>query len=270
MKKIFSLTCVLLAGVSAWAVNNNINDGGDESGTTTTSAPATVQAVDLDLPSGVKWASCNVGAEAPEEYGNLYAWGEVTTKTDYTWETYKYANGSNKTFTKYCDDSSCGNDGFTDNKDTLDLEDDAAHVNWGGAWRMPTQTECQELLDNCTVTWTKQNGVNGYLLTSKNNSNSIFLPTLKSGSSAGYYWSSSLCTNYWAFSAWHLYFDSQQKVDGSNRKNGYSVRPVCSPSPATAVENSTITTTPTKVLRNGQVYILRGDKTYTITGVEVK
>ena len=101
-----------------------------------------VQAVDLGLPSGLKWASCNIGATTPEEYGYYYAWGETTTKADYSWETYKYANGAKNKLTKYCTDASYGDNGFADNKTTLDLEDDAAHVKWGGSWRMPTGQSC--------------------------------------------------------------------------------------------------------------------------------
>ena len=196
-------------------------------------APANVQAVDLGLPSGLYWASCNIGATTPEGYGDYYAWGETETKADYSWATYKYANGDYNKLTKYC--SYNGNDGFTDDKTTLDPEDDAAHVNWGGSWRMPTNAEWEELLDNCTWTWTTQNGVNGYQVTSKTNSNSIFLPAagsrdgtdLGSVGRRGYFWSSSrgeYDPNY----AWSLYFVSDY-VDRyyDDRFSGLSVRPVC-------------------------------------------
>ncbi|MBQ7388798.1 MAG: hypothetical protein IJW01_05480 [Paludibacteraceae bacterium] len=101
----------------------------------------------IDLGLSVKWATCNVGATSPEKYGNYYAWGETEPKTTYTWATYKWCNGSYDTQTKYCTDSSRGT---VDNKTVLELADDAANVNWGGAWRMPTDAECQELIDNCT------------------------------------------------------------------------------------------------------------------------
>ena len=104
-------------------------------------APADVQAVDLGLPSGLKWASCNVGATTPEGYGDYFAWGETATKKDYSWATYKHANGDKNKLTKYCTDASYGNDGFTDDKTTLDPEDDAATANWGKEWRMPTDAE---------------------------------------------------------------------------------------------------------------------------------
>ena len=193
------------------------------------------QAVDLGLPSGIKWASCNVGAESPEEYGNYYAWGEVTTKEAYSWTTYKYANDSYNSLTKYCNNSMYGNNGSTDTKITLDLEDDAAYVNWGGNWRMPTDAELTELRTNCTWTWTTQNNVNGYLVTSKTNSNFIFLPAagsrdvagLNDVGSRGYYWSSSLDETY-PYGAWRLDFDSgyQYRADPT-RDYGFSVRAVC-------------------------------------------
>ena len=143
-------------------------------GETPVTPPAETQyeAVDLGLPSGIKWATCNVGATKPEEFGGYYAWGETEEKDDYSWGTYKWCNGSSTTMTKYCIDSSYGT---VDNKTVLDLEDDVAHVKWGGSWRMPTRAEQEELRNNCTWTWTTQNAVNGYKVTSKTNGNSIFL-----------------------------------------------------------------------------------------------
>ncbi len=191
--------------------------------------------VDLGLPSGISWASCNVGATTPEGYGNYYAWGETTTKEDYSWATYKHANGSNKTLTKYCNNASYGDNGFTDNKTVLDPEDDAAHVNWGKGWRMPTDAEWKELRTQCTWTWTTQNGVNGYLVTSKTNSNSIFLPAagyhydanLYRAGGRGDYWSSSLNEGYPNY-AWYVLFNSGYvAMDSIYRYYGQSVRPVC-------------------------------------------
>ena len=103
--------------------------------------------VDLGLPSGLKWAVCNVGADSPEGYGFYFAWGETETKSRYSWNTYKWCNGSYYTQTKYCTNSSYGT---VDNKTTLDLSDDAARANWGGSWRMPTKAEQDELRNNCT------------------------------------------------------------------------------------------------------------------------
>ena len=186
--------------------------------------------VDLGLPSGLKWATCNVGATVPEEYGSYFAWGETEEKEDYSWETYKWCNGSSDSMTKYYRNSSYG---FVDNKTVLDLEDDVAHVKWGGDWRMPTRAEWDELGNKCTWTWTTQNGVNGYRVTGPNG-NSIFLPAagcrngayVVSSGSYGYYWSSSLYS-YGSIVACNLDFnDSRYDWDGYYRYNGQSVRPV--------------------------------------------
>ena len=192
--------------------------------------------VDLGLPSGIKWATCNVGASTPTAYGDYFAWGETTAKTTYDWSTYQYCNGSNSTLTKYCNNSSYGNNGFTDNLTTLQSSDDAATANWGSGWRMPTQTEMQELIDNCTVTWTTQNGVNGRLFTGPNG-NSIFLPAagyryasgLYYAGTSGLYWSSSLRTD-GPRQALFLNFNSDDYDCGMGsdyRLGGRSVRPVC-------------------------------------------
>ena len=157
------------------------------------------QYVDLGLPSGLLWATCNVGAETPEGYGNYYAWGETQPKTTYSWNTYLYCEGSLSTLTKYCNLSWCGYNGFTDNLTTLLPEDDAATANWGADWRMPTMTEWNELSSNTTSTWATLNGVRGKLYTASNG-NGIFLPTagyrkgnyLYDSGSSGCYWSSSL------------------------------------------------------------------------------
>lgn len=130
--------------------------------------------VDLGLPSGLKWAAYNVGATKPEEYGGCYAWGEIEEKSNYSWATYKWCNGSERTMTKYCTDSWSGT---VDNKTTLDLEDDVAHVKWGGDWRMPTTDEQRELLNNCDLEWTTLNGVKGYKVIGPNG-NTIFLPAV--------------------------------------------------------------------------------------------
>lgn len=191
--------------------------------------------VDLGLPSGIKWATCNVGATIPEGYGDYFAWGETEPKTTYFWSTYKYCNGTDDTMTKYCDTKGYGT---VDNKTTLELTDDAARVNWGGNWRMPTEAEQYELINtnNCTWTWTKQNGVKGYKVTSKVNGNSIFLPaagyrsgdSLFNAGSSGYYWSSSLGAHYGSDEADFVYFGSNRVSCGDYpRYYGYSVRAVC-------------------------------------------
>ena len=170
------------------------------------------EAIDLGLPSGTKWANMNVGASAPEEYGGYYAWGETEEKNDYSWSTYKWCNGSDDTMTKYCIDSDYGT---VDNKTVLGPEDDVAHVKWGGSWRMPTLDEQDELRNNCTWTWTTQNGVNGYNVTGPNG-NSIFLPA--AGSSYGTEkYDIELCGGYWSSS---LYSDNSYSALSLNFYNG--------------------------------------------------
>ena len=190
--------------------------------------------VDLGLPSGTLWATFNVGASRPEDYGNYFAWGETTTKKEYSWSTYKYCEGSSNTLTKYCYESDYGYNGFTDTLTELLPEDDAATANWGSEWQMPSQVQFGELInDNYTITvWTTQNGVNGRKITSKRNGNSIFLPAAGCRDdygvgTYGYYWSRSLYGggSYGAcntdFASSHFYVT----VYGS-RYNGFSVRPV--------------------------------------------
>ena len=193
--------------------------------------------VDLGLPSGLLWATCNVGANAPDEYGDYFAWGETQPKDYYDWSTYQYCNGDDgwNTLTKYCNNSSYGYNGFTDNLTTLLPEDDAATANWGAGWRMPTKAEWEELYNNTTVTWTTQNGVYGRLFTASNG-NSLFLPaagyrydsSLYGAGSYGCYWSSSLYTD-GPYNAWSFFFDSgTYGWHGSFRDPGFTVRPVCS------------------------------------------
>ena len=200
-------------------------------------APEDVQAVDLGLPSGIRWASCNVGATTPEGYGYYFAWGETESKKDYSWTTYKYANVGERyhyKFTKYCTDASSGDNGFIDNKTVLEPEDDAATANWGDVWRMPTDAEWTELREQCTWTYTTLNGVYGYQVASKTNGNSIFLPVagFRNGTSLylqgsrGYYSSSSLLENY-SDNVWIVTFNHEEVYRHSNnRNNGLSVRPV--------------------------------------------
>ena len=136
--------------------------------------------VDLRLPSGTLWATCNVGASSPTECGNYYAWGETEEKSDYDWYNYKWCYGNCYSLTKYCTYSYYG---YVDNKTVLDPKDDVAHVKWGGSWRMPTFEEQKELLHECSWEWTELNGVNGYRVTGPNG-NSIFLPAAVPNSSA--------------------------------------------------------------------------------------
>ena len=191
------------------------------------------ECVDLGLPSGTLWATCNVGSDTPEGYGDHFAWGETIPKDYYDWNTYKWSNGSYDQLTKYCTDRQYGYNFFFDGKHELDREDDAAFVNWGPAWCMPTLVQQQELIDNCTWTWMTQNGVNGRLATGPNG-NSIFLPA------AGYrlwgnlkdidglYWSSTLDSiGYYTSLAYNLEFDSDElNWSSSYRFYGLTVRAV--------------------------------------------
>ena len=194
----------------------------------------------------VKWASFNLGAKKPEEYGDYFAWGEIEPyyssldpltwnegKTGYNWASYKWCMGSENTMIKYCSNSEYGYNGFSDTKTVLDLEDDTANVNLGGNWRMPTDAEWTELRYNCTWTWTTQDGVNGYLV-SASNGNSIFLPftgcltsrTFHLKGSIGWYWSSSVNTDA-PDEAWSWVVYSERVYWGSARRCiGYSIRPV--------------------------------------------
>lgn len=188
----------------------------------------------VDLGLSVKWATCNVGASKPEDYGDYFAWGETKPKSDYSRSTYKWRKGDDN-LTKYCTD---GNYGTVDNRTQLALSDDAARANWGGSWRMPTSDETIELMDMCIWDWITQNGVKGYKVTSKVNGNSIFLPatgyfyssSLYYPGSTGFYWSSSLCAGY-PNGAMCVRFNpigsGQVGWDFNTRSDGRSVRPVC-------------------------------------------
>ena len=179
--------------------------------------------VDLGLPSGTLWATCNIGASTPEDYGNCYAWGETQPKSVYDWSNYRYCMGSSNTLTKYCQNSSFGYEGYTDNLTILQSGDDAATVNWGTGWRTPKKDEWMELYSHTTITWTTQNGVSGRLFTATNG-NSIFLPAARS---VGRYWSSSLATNSNPPYAWYFGFDVNQLMyNTGHRSIGYSVRAV--------------------------------------------
>lgn len=171
--------------------------------------------VDLGLPSGLKWATCNVGATSPEEYGDYFAWGETSPKSIYTDENCK-------TCGKKIGDIS-GNAAY-----------DAATANWGGSWRMPTRAEMQELINDCTWEWTTVNGVKGYKVTSKINGNSIFFPAagFRRGSSLsgagyyGYYWSSTSSESDTRFAYYLGFYSGNSSLYWYYRSDGRSVRPV--------------------------------------------
>ena len=206
--------------------------------------PSTMEYVDLGLPSGLKWAKCNLGASKPSDYGDYYAWGETAPKADYDWATYKWmqaGQSDSKYITKYtiADGETEGiwydssRKFIGDNKTALDAADDAATAKLGSPWRMPTIDEIQELIDKCTWTWTTQDGVNGYQVDGPNG-NAIFLPAagyrkvsgLKYAGSQGYCWSSSLSTTE-SNCAYSLDLHSDRYlIARTYRYFGYSVRPV--------------------------------------------
>lgn len=191
-----------------------------------TACPNTMaEAVDLGLPSGIKWASCNVGATKPEEYGTYYAWGETEEKEEYLLDTYLYY--------KYVSGSINENQNWIHiGLDISGTEYDVAHVKWGGNWRMPTLEEFQELLENCTWTWTTYNGVEGEKFIGPNG-NSIFFPAAGCLSSYGQslggdYWSSTLNKDYGGSNAYGLAFVNSDAymASGYDREIGLPVRPV--------------------------------------------
>jgi len=219
--------------------------------------PDNVEAVDLGL--SVRWATHNVGAETPENSGEYYAWGETETKPFFTQTNYRFFEFDDFSLKvnyihKYNINSTFGN---VDNKTVLDPEDDVAHVKWGGSWRMPTHEEFDELLSNCTLTWTSQNGVEGFIVTSKKTGyerSSIFLPAagckygedIYSGYIEGghFYWTCSLYTDYsngesgesgdenkdsYYISAYSLqpFLEDGEHTYNAIRSNGLLIRPVC-------------------------------------------
>ena len=208
-----------------------------------TEAGQKAEAVDLGL--SVKWASFNVGASKPEEYGDYFAWGETKPKdygVRYTWYSYQYANGANYKLTKYCPKNKedyWDGKGEPDDIRVLEPEDDAAHVNWGGGWRMPTSTEWRELINSCKFTWTpnyNELGIAGYIVS--RNDKSIFLPAAggKAGDTNGAYGVGE--SVYYQSSTLYLSDPSQSYSFGSHngmnrgvfyyhRFHGFPVRAIC-------------------------------------------
>ncbi len=244
-----ALICgAMLVSFTACENGNEPNNGGNNSSNGGNLVDG-YEAVDLGL--SVKWATCNIGASSADEIGDYFAWGEVETKSSYTWDSdYKWGiydenDETNHGITKY---------NQTDGKTILDLSDDAAHVNWGGSWRMPTREEQEELLEKCKIEWTyvrnkAGEAVSGYKLTGPNG-NSIFFPCAtglydrnvlanKDGDEGyGYYWASSM----YRYENNKLYIESAAQLvmcppsDGENnvwveersRHYGCPIRPVCS------------------------------------------
>lgn len=201
--------------------------------------------VDLGLPSGTLWATCNIGATKPEEFGDYLAWGESTEKLNllyygYSWMTYKYAKVNEakeeiEYVTKYNLSASKG--GVIDNLSTLTAEDDAATILWGDEWRMPTYEDFKELNSYCTYQWTWINHVGGAQFVAKNGK-SIFLPAALCWSGMqpvdpsyydGYYWTSTVDPKEEIYA--HSFLFGQEKRDShyfanTSRCIGLSVRAV--------------------------------------------
>lgn len=224
-------------------------------------AKPTIATVDLGLESGTLWATCNVGAANPWNYGDYYAWGETKTKDDYSWKTYKYCKGSEETLTKYCNDTVEGYNGFTDTLTTLEAADDAATAVLGAGWAIPTNAEWKELYYQCYWVWTENynnRNARGYIVyKAKSASNKgtvvysdgtpaasyslsdahIFLPAagfrtyanLNRAGSSGYYWSASLNEGSSYRARGCDFYSSGVGPSDYYRDCGFSVRPVKRP-----------------------------------------
>ena len=196
--------------------DNNNNNGGNNGDGDPDGYIAGHGYVDLGLPSGVKWATCNVGASSPEDYGDYYAWGETSPKAEYTWE-------NSVTYGEQMSDIS-GNAQY-----------DAATANWGGSWRMPTKEQMEELFEHCEWEWTQVNGVNGAKVIGPNGS-CIFLPAagyrngpwLYNNGDNGYCWSSTpLVSNDYYYAYFLHFYDGDEYVGwGYDLSLGFTVRPI--------------------------------------------
>lgn len=254
MKKVV-LTITLLAVVSTMFVACEKEDDGNEP----------KQVVDLGLPSGILWATCNVGATNPWKSGDYFAWGETTTNSKNNWKTYSFCKGTDKSLTKYCSDAEFGNDGFCDTLNTLEVCDDAASANWGNDWTTPTAENFQELYNECYWVWTNNysnKGVYGYIIYKAKeksdrgaivyssdgmpsesyslNDAHIFLPAVgyredmeifgAEDDGVGFYWTVSLNADYPSDALSCCFSGNNVNVKNSGgRRSGMSVRPVKRP-----------------------------------------
>ena len=241
MRKLFNLGALLMLATCAGFICS-CNDDVEETPPATVTPPGgdatenkdTHEYVDLGLPSGTLWATCNVGASKPEEYGNYFAWGETQPKTTCSWSTYKYCKGTKDTMTKYCTSKTYGT---VDNKTELEAMDDAATANWGKNWQMPSKEQFEELINSryTTTTWISLPGCRGCMIVSKSNGNRIILPAagvrhdlmLPSwAGSIGYYWSRSLDAS-GTSNVYGLWLgDEPSTYSDPDRYYGQSVRPV--------------------------------------------
>ena len=199
---------------------------------------ANAQHTYVDLGLSVKWATCNIGANKPEDHGDYFSWGETENKRNNNWETYKYSESSPKTLLKYCSNPDCAWHELVDSISILEPDDDVAHVLWGANWHIPTRAQIDELITNCTWTKTTHNGVEGYKVTGKKTGytdRSIFLPAtgeyndgkLFNSRTHGYYWSKE-CGTVTSETAYTL----EIYVKGYSREiqpryKSFAVRPVC-------------------------------------------
>lgn len=223
MKKILLLLAIALPFVF-------ISSCGDDKDNDEPVTPDNHEYVDLGLPSGTLWATCNVGADTPEEMGDYFSWGETAPKEVYDMDNYKWYDSSSDKLTKYCTDSKYGT---VDYKTELLPEDDAAYVNWGSMWRMPTLEQQQELIERCTWKWVERNGIYGRLVTGPNG-NTLFLPaadyrgdnSLNNVQTIGAYWSRTLDSGY-PSGLYFRNFDWESVYLFSHiRSHGFTVRPV--------------------------------------------
>lgn len=231
MKKLFILSLVFLCSLGIAQAQHAVYTWHD--GFVDVSSSANVDSITfaltcpvpetVDLGGSVLWATFNLGASKPEGYGMFFAWGEDSIKSFANPDNYKFVGGSP---TKY---------NSTDQTYTLSAEDDAATVNLGSGWRMPTQAELKELRDQCTSEWTTVNGVSGYKMTSKTNGNSIFLPAAgrldvyyhAENGTAGYYWSSQCASSSVVYGIGLNFNDSETNYNYTARRwNAYAIRPV--------------------------------------------
>lgn len=254
MRKLFFTLGLIVAFTSC---SNNEVDVIDGEEPAKDNAPSAVKAVDLGLPSGLKWANMNVGATKVTAYGDYFAWGETTSKKKYIWESYLLCNGTSSSMTKYGTKSSYGE---VDHKTVLEPKDDAAYVNWGEKWRMPTDDEFDELVENCYLVCTtnydnsgiagsivyraKASSDKGVVISSDETPSSnyslsdahIFMPAAgryeESGFSGegtyGFYWTSSLYLEK-CYGAWRQPFgiNGVVRMKFQSRCCGFSVRAVC-------------------------------------------
>ncbi len=236
--------------------------------------------VDLGLTSNLLWATCNVGATAPEQAGDYFAWGETTPKENYSWSTYAHGSAYDQ-LTKYCTDAESGRDGFIDNILTLEASDDAATQNWGDDWRMPTFEELTELRAECNWEWTTDyngTGLKGHIVSSKveGNDNFIFLPAAgrcdgtnpNLMETEGFYWSSSLRDKY-PNNAHHIkIFSESQSILICMRYTGLSVRAVVEKEKVTsALEN--VEFTQKIYAKDGTIYGAEDLQIFNLVGQDV-